>query len=62
MAGIAGVDTRRLTRHLRDAGAMPGAFGTAVEAAIKEAAAAERGTDGIDLVATVTTARAVHRR
>ena len=27
--GIAGIDTRRLTRHLRDAGAMPGAFGTA---------------------------------
>ena len=29
--GIAGVDTRRLTRHIRDAGAMPGAFGTASE-------------------------------
>jgi carbamoyl-phosphate synthase small subunit len=56
LAGIAGVDTRRLTRHLRDAGAMPGAFGTAAEAAVKEAAMAERGTDGIDLVATVTTA------
>ena len=26
--GIAGIDTRRLTRHLRDAGAIPGAFGT----------------------------------
>src|SRR5213082_1424772 len=25
--GIAGVDTRRLTRHLRDRGAVPGAFG-----------------------------------
>ncbi len=53
--GIAGVDTRRLTRHIRDAGAMPGAFGTAGETVLKQAATAEPGTDGIDLVATVTT-------
>ena len=26
--GIGGIDTRRLTRHLRDLGAMPGAFGS----------------------------------
>jgi carbamoyl-phosphate synthase small subunit len=55
LAGIAGVDTRRLTRHLRDAGAMPGAFGTADEATLKAAAIAEPGTEGIDLVATVST-------
>ena len=30
--GIAGIDTRRLTRLLRDTGAMPGAFGTASDA------------------------------
>ncbi len=54
--GIAGVDTRRLTRHIRDAGSMPAAFGTAGETALKEAAAQEPGTDGIDLVAQVTTA------
>jgi carbamoyl-phosphate synthase small subunit len=54
--GIAGVDTRRLTRHIREAGAMPGAFGTADEVALKAAAAAEPGTDGVDLVATVTCA------
>jgi carbamoyl-phosphate synthase small subunit len=54
--GIAGIDTRRLTRHIRDAGAMPGAFGTADEATLKQAAAAEPGTDGVDLVSTVTTA------
>ncbi|NNE72177.1 MAG: carbamoyl phosphate synthase small subunit, partial [Acidimicrobiales bacterium] len=54
--GIAGVDTRRLTRHIRDAGAMPGAFGTADEVTLKNAAAAEPGTDGIDLVSTVTCA------
>jgi len=53
--GIAGIDTRRLTRHIRDAGAMPGAFGTADAVTLKAAAAAEPGTDGIDLVATVTT-------
>ncbi|MCO5331072.1 MAG: glutamine-hydrolyzing carbamoyl-phosphate synthase small subunit [Ilumatobacteraceae bacterium] len=55
ISGIAGIDTRRLTRLLRDTGAMPGAFGTAAEATLRAAAAAEQGTDGIDLVATVTT-------
>ena len=38
VAGIAGIDTRRLTRHIRDAGAMPGAFGTADEAELLAAA------------------------
>ncbi|MEY2521896.1 MAG: carbamoyl-phosphate synthase small subunit [Ilumatobacteraceae bacterium] len=55
ISGIAGIDTRRLTRLLRDTGAMPGAFGTADEASLRSAAAAEPGTDGIDLVAEVTT-------
>ena len=54
LAGISGIDTRRLTRHIRDAGAMPGAFGTADETELKAAAAREPGTDGVDLVATVT--------
>ena len=53
LAGIAGIDTRRLTRHLRDHGALPGAFGTD-EAAVRSAAASAVGTDGLDLVATVT--------
>ncbi len=53
VSGIAGIDTRRLTRHLRDEGALPGAFGTD-EVAVRAAAATARGTDGIDLVATVT--------
>jgi carbamoyl-phosphate synthase small subunit len=52
--GIAGVDTRRLTRHIRQTGALPGAFGSADEATLQAAAAAEPGTDGRDLVATVT--------
>lgn len=55
VSGIAGVDTRRLTRHIREAGAMPGAFGTADEATLLAAARAEPGTDGVDLVAQVST-------
>jgi len=53
--GITGIDTRRLTRHIREAGSMPCAFGTADESTLKAAAQAERGTDGLDLVAGVTT-------
>jgi carbamoyl-phosphate synthase small subunit len=56
IAGIAGVDTRRLTRLIRDTGAIPGAFGTASEADLRAAALAEPGTDGVDLVAQVTAA------
>jgi carbamoyl-phosphate synthase small subunit len=55
LPGIAGIDTRRLTRHLRSHGALPGAFGTD-EAAVRTAAAGAVGTDGLDLVATVTAA------
>lgn len=61
MPGIAGIDTRRLTRLLRDTGAMPGAFGaiegpgaTSIDE-LAAAALAEPGTAGIDLVAQVTT-------
>ena len=54
--GIAGVDTRRLTRLIRETGAIGGAFGPADDAeTLARAAAEEPGTDGIDLVATVTT-------
>jgi carbamoyl-phosphate synthase small subunit len=55
--GISGIDTRRLTRHLRDEGALPGAFGTD-ETAVRAAVEGARGTDGIDLVATVSTPEA----
>ncbi len=54
--GLTDVDTRRLTRHIREAGAMPCAFGTADERTLKAAAQAEPGTDGVDLVTTVTAA------
>jgi len=56
LPAIAGIDTRRLTRHIRDLGAMPGAFGAATERELLAAAVAEPGTDGIDLVSTVTCA------
>src|SRR4051795_2486581 len=46
ISGIGGIDTRRLPRVLRDTGAMAGAFGTASEAVLRAAAAAEPGTDG----------------
>ncbi|MDQ2725442.1 MAG: glutamine-hydrolyzing carbamoyl-phosphate synthase small subunit [Actinomycetota bacterium] len=60
---ITGVDTRRLTRHIREAGAMPGAFGALEgpgatdERTIADAAAAAPGTEGIDMVSEVTTSR-----
>ena len=52
--GITGVDTRRLTRHLREVGAMPAAMGTD-EPAVRAAARLAEATDGLDLVADVTT-------
>lgn len=51
---ITGIDTRRLTRHLREAGAMPGAFGPAGLAEVTAAAKAAASTDGCDLVSEVT--------
>ncbi|WP_419944435.1 glutamine-hydrolyzing carbamoyl-phosphate synthase small subunit [Candidatus Poriferisodalis sp.] len=60
IAGIAGVDTRRLTRHVRDCGAMGGAFGPTPDddslGRLSAAAQAEPGTAGVDLVSEVTTA------
>ncbi|MFM7126708.1 MAG: glutamine-hydrolyzing carbamoyl-phosphate synthase small subunit [Actinomycetota bacterium] len=54
LSGIAGVDTRRLTRLLRDTGAMAGAFGTASVDVLLDRARRETGTDGVDLVAQVS--------
>lgn len=58
--GIAGIDTRRLTRVLRDTGSLRGAFGTASESVLLDAARNEKGTSGIDLVSHVTTAEKYH--
>ena len=55
--GIAGIDTRRLTRLLRDSGAMPGAFGTAGESDLRKVVASEKGTAGRNLIAQVTTTK-----
>jgi carbamoyl-phosphate synthase small subunit len=55
ISAITGVDTRRLTRHLRSHGAMPCAFGTANELELRAAAETAPSTDGRDLVSQVTT-------
>ena len=55
LPGIGGLDTRRLTRLLRDSGSLRGAFGTADEKSLLAAAQSERGTSGVNLVAEVTT-------
>jgi carbamoyl-phosphate synthase small subunit len=57
ISGIAGIDTRRLTRVLRDSGAMPGAFGTASESELRQAVVKEKGTAGRNLIAQVTTTK-----
>lgn len=52
---ITGVDTRRLTRHLRQHGAVAGAFGPASLAELTSAAREARGTDNTDFVSEVST-------
>lgn len=59
--GIAGIDTRRLTRHLRRHGALPGAFGSGDPATVVASAREAVGTDGADLVGVVSTGRAYQR-
>ncbi len=52
------IDTRRLTRHIRDRGAMAVAMGTDVDTAeLSELAAAAPSMAGMDLVSTVTTSK-----
>ena len=64
LPALTGIDTRRLTRHIREAGSMPGAFGPVSgpaaldETVLKEAALNEPVTEGRDLVAEVTAATA----
>lgn len=61
ISAICGLDTRKLTRHIREHGALPGAFGTAPVKGLLAAARKERGTGGVDLVKVVTTARPYRR-
>ncbi len=55
VGGITGIDTRRLTRVLRDAGSLNGVFGTADEPTLRAALLAETGTAGRNLVQEVST-------
>jgi carbamoyl-phosphate synthase small subunit len=56
VVALSGVDTRRLTRHIRDRGAMPIAMGADVtEAELMEAAASAPGMAGQDLAGIVST-------
>ncbi|HEU4916908.1 MAG TPA: glutamine-hydrolyzing carbamoyl-phosphate synthase small subunit [Acidimicrobiia bacterium] len=56
VVAIADVDTRRLTRHLRDRGAMPVAIGVGVsEAELRDMAASAPSMVGQDLATTVST-------
>ncbi len=56
VVAVADVDTRRLTRHIRDRGAMPVAVGVGVdETELLEMAAAAPSMVGLDLASTVTT-------
>lgn len=52
---ITGIDTRRLTRHLREHGALPCAMGTGSIEEITAVAAQATGTDGMDLASVVST-------
>ncbi len=61
VAALVGIDTRRLTRHLRVHGALPGAFGHAEPEVVAAAARDALGTDGTDLVKLVTTREAYER-
>jgi len=59
VVALSDVDTRRLTRHLRDHGAMPGVIatdGTAPE--LREMAASAPHMSGLDLAGSVTTTEA----
>lgn len=61
ISAVTGIDTRRLTRHLRDHGALPGAFGTAPLGELMEAAKLATGTDDQDFVSSVSTAQTYER-
>ncbi len=59
VVALSEVDTRRLTRHIRDRGAMPVALGSGMdESELKQVAADAPPMNGRDLVSTVTTANA----
>jgi carbamoyl-phosphate synthase small subunit len=54
IVALSGVDTRRLTRHLRDHGAQNGAIGSVAPAELHDRALAAPPMEGLDLVGRVT--------
>jgi carbamoyl-phosphate synthase small subunit len=58
IVAISDVDTRRLTRHLRDKGSQNGAIGSEAPATLVDRAKAAPNMEGLDLVARVTPAKA----
>jgi carbamoyl-phosphate synthase small subunit len=54
IVGISGVDTRRLTRHLRDGGAQNGCIGTEDPSTLVDRARSAPNMQGLDLVQRVT--------
>ncbi|MCL1598398.1 MAG: carbamoyl-phosphate synthase small subunit, partial [Actinomycetia bacterium] len=63
VVAVSGVDTRRLTRHIRQFGAMPVAMGTDVDVAeLRDIAAVTPPLVGVDLVSDVTTGHVYHRQ
>jgi carbamoyl-phosphate synthase small subunit len=56
ISGITDVDTRKLTRHLRDKGSQNGAIGTEAPDVLVDRARAAPSMEGLDLVARVTPA------
>ncbi len=56
VVALSDIDTRRLTRHVRDHGAMPAAVGAgATIAELAELASSAPGMEGLDLASTVST-------
>jgi len=54
IAGISGVDTRKLTRHLRDGGAQNGCIGSEDPSTLVDRARSAPSMEGLDLVARVS--------
>ena len=61
ISAISGLDTRKLTRHIRQYGSLPGAFGTASVKDLLQAARREPGTKGVDLVKVVSAPKSYKR-
>ena len=55
IAGIAGIDTRALTRHIRDKGAQLGAIGTEDAKTLHDRAVSAPPMSGLNLAGTVST-------